>query len=170
MDMNVEEISAHLEIRQAIYRYCRGIDRGEIALVDSAYHPDAVDRHGPWTGAGADFGTHMVNKMDGLPTVGQHHVTNILIEIVENTANVESYVICLLPLKEEAGGGHVLLSGRYLDRFECREGRWKIAERVVIQDVTTKLSLEQWAGVTGYETGKRRELDSSAGHFWDLSG
>ena len=163
--MTMEELTAHFEIRQALFRYCRGIDRGDVALVDSAYHVGSVDRHGPWVGAGLDFGKHMVARMASLPAVGQHHITNILIELNGKSANVESYVLCLLPIGEAEGGGHVMLSGRYLDIFECREGQWKIVERIVVQDVTSRLPLEAWSRVAEYPLGRRGSEDPSATLF-----
>jgi len=34
------------EIRDALFRYCRGIDRGDAAMMRSAYHADAIEHHG----------------------------------------------------------------------------------------------------------------------------
>jgi hypothetical protein len=38
-------LAAEREIRAALARYCRGIDRMEAELVRSVYHPDAHDDH-----------------------------------------------------------------------------------------------------------------------------
>ena len=35
-------------IREAMGRYCRGIDRLDVDLIRSAYHEDAFDDHGPF--------------------------------------------------------------------------------------------------------------------------
>ena len=37
-------------IRDCLYRYCRGIDRADEAILRSAYWPDAHDRHGAYVG------------------------------------------------------------------------------------------------------------------------
>ena len=38
------------DIRDAIYRYARGVDRGDLALIRTAYHADAWDEHGDFAG------------------------------------------------------------------------------------------------------------------------
>jgi hypothetical protein len=42
-------------IREVMARYCRGIDRLDVELIKSAYHPDAFDDHGPFKGLRDDF-------------------------------------------------------------------------------------------------------------------
>ena len=43
---DIEAAVAKLEIREALARYARGIDRQDVELAKSAYHPDATDEHG----------------------------------------------------------------------------------------------------------------------------
>jgi len=160
--MTVEDLMAHTEIQKALYRYCRGVDRGDARLICSAYHEDAIDHHGPWTGTGPEFGPHIVAKMDLLPEAGQHHITNILIELDGESARVESYFLVLQPTMDN---GHFWLSGRYLDLFECRNGAWKIADRTVVQDVSKGTTDKAWPGMSGYPIGGRRQDDPSAGWF-----
>ena len=62
-------------------------------------------------------------------------IGNVLIELHAGMAAVESYFRTIL-------GGHdaqgmpqeTLLAGRYVDRFECRDGEWRIAARTVVYD------------------------------------
>jgi hypothetical protein len=161
--MNLEEIAAHLEIQQVLYRYCRGVDRGDADLVASVYHPDAVDAHGPWSGRGKDFGPYIVKSMDRVPVVGQHHITNVLIELDGNTANVESYFVAMHPEARAEGAGHALVCGRYLDRFEQRDGAWLIADRKVVLDVARALPQQPaWSAAAYFPSGGRREADPVA--------
>ncbi|WP_221890845.1 nuclear transport factor 2 family protein [Microbispora sp. KK1-11] len=37
------EWSDQQEIHEVVLRYCRGVDRLDMDLVRSAYHPDAID-------------------------------------------------------------------------------------------------------------------------------
>ena len=62
-----------------------------------------------------------------------HMLGNILISLEGEKAAVESY---LWSVAVVAGGGtrEVLVCGRYLDRFERRNGEWRIAERMVVHD------------------------------------
>ncbi|HET8747943.1 MAG TPA: nuclear transport factor 2 family protein, partial [Ramlibacter sp.] len=64
---------------------------------------------------------------------GVHQISNILIELQGNCAWVESSFLALqsnaaTPARE------TFLCGRYLDRFERRDGEWRIAERTVVYD------------------------------------
>ena len=161
--MNLDDISAHLEIQQVIYRYCRGVDRGDAALISSVYHPGAIDNHGAWKGEGQAFGDYLVPAMDKVPLVGQHHITNILIEVSGGEAAVESYFVAFHPEDHNGTPRLALVGGRYLDRFERRDGVWLIADRVVVLDVTRTMDrINDWPGAPYFPAGGRRENDLSA--------
>lgn len=159
--MTLEDIAAHLEIRQALYRYCRGVDRGEAEAISTVYHPDAHDSHGCWQGLGRDFAAYLVPAMDAAPLIGQHHITNVLIDLQGDAADVESYFIAFHPQAEEST--HALVCGRYLDRFERRGGVWAIAGRQVVVDVSRQLDPGRpWPGAAFLPKGGRREADPSS--------
>ena len=123
--MSPEDAAAHIEIQQVLFRYCRGVDRGDRAVIASVYHDDANDDHGTWKGRGKDFGEYLVPAMDGSPLSSQHHITNSLIEVDGETAQAESYFIAFHPLTGEDGRPfHAFVCGRYLDRFALRGGVW----------------------------------------------
>jgi hypothetical protein len=160
--MNLEDVAAHLEIQQVLFRYCRGVDRGDAELISSVYHPDAVDTHGPWTGLGKEFATYLVPNMDQVPLIGQHHITNVLIELEGDKAAVESYFVAFHPEATDAGPAHALVCGRYLDRFERRDTGWRIADRKVVIDVSRALDrVPDWRGAGYFLAGGRREIDPS---------
>lgn len=124
-----EELSAHIEITQVLYRYCRGVDRGDRELIRSVYHPDATDDHGSWSGLGVDFADHVVDSMDGATLTSQHQISNPLIEVDGDVASCESYFLAFHPSRNASGDEKlVVAAGRYLDRFECRAGEWRIAD------------------------------------------
>jgi hypothetical protein len=39
-----------------------------------------------------------------------------------------------------------VFAGRYLDRFERRDGHWKISHRRALRDVDTLVDRRRWAG------------------------
>lgn len=124
------------EIRDVIVRYARGVDRGDAELITSCYHPDAIDDHGgvELTGieAGPRFGGN--RKLSASGQAGQHFVGNISIEVEGDTAYTESYTVSYL-IVDRDGDTYTRFRGlRYLDRFEKRDGAWKIAYRVVVDD------------------------------------
>lgn len=119
-------------IRDALYRYARGIDRADEAALRSAYWPDATDRHGAYSGPAAGFIDQALPRLRAGGR-GVHQITNVLIELLGDQAAVES---CFFALQTTAAAPAqaTLLCGRYLDRFERRGGEWRIAERTVVYD------------------------------------
>jgi len=119
-------------IRDCLYRYCRGIDRADEAALRSAYWEDATDCHGAWNGSAAGFIAQALQRLrqDGRRV---HQVANILIELQGDVAAVESY---FMALQAPAGRSarETFLCGRYVDRFERRQGEWRIAARTVVYD------------------------------------
>lgn len=119
-------------IRDGLYRYCRGIDRADEEALRSAYWPDAQDCHGAYRGSAAGFIEQALPRLRSGGR-GVHQISNILIELLGDSAAVESNFLALqsnaaTPERE------TFLCGRYLDRFEKRAGEWRIADRIVVYD------------------------------------
>lgn len=166
MHVTEQELAAHIEIQQVLYRYCRGIDRGDRDLIASLYHEEALDNHGGFHGSGAEFAAWIVDLMDQNSIVGQHHITNVLIQLDGECAHVESYFFAYHPDVTQDGKaeGLALVGGRYLDRFERRQGCWKIGDRRVVLDFTRPAEpCEAWSGASSFTRGARREADLSHG-------
>ena len=135
--MNLDQIAAHLEIQQVIYRYCRGVDRGDAEIIRSVYHEGALDHHGEFHGPGSEFADRVAAGVQTNRSSGTHNITNILIELDGDVAAVESYFIAYHPFPTDDGGETLaIFAGRYLDRFERRDRRWLIADRKVVMDWT----------------------------------
>jgi hypothetical protein len=168
-EVDLHAISDRLEIHEVLMRYCRGVDRGDPELLRSVYHEGAVDQHGPFqfTNAQTEFANLTVPRLDAMRGVAQHHITNFLIELDGDAADVESYFLSFQPTKS-ADGSEVLgfIGGRYLDRFERREGRWAIAKRSVIIDWSrAELQGEEWEAAKDFPPPGRREADPSHALF-----
>src|SRR5579863_8399880 len=52
---SMEELLDRQAIRDVVYRYCRGIDRLDMKLVRSCYHPDGIDHHTGFDGKRDDY-------------------------------------------------------------------------------------------------------------------
>lgn len=169
--LSVEQLVARAEIHDVLMRYCRAVDRGDIDLLRSVYHDDATDEHGSFHGLGIDFAPRIVEIMDAVPLVGQHHITNILTRLTGETADVESYFLAFQPYKSTSGHAFLgVIGGRYLDQFAHRSGRWAIAARKVVIDWSrAELAGAQWPGAAAYFAGGRRESDPAATLFADRS-
>jgi SnoaL-like domain len=111
-------------------RYCRGVDRADEDLINSAFHADAIDDHGtprPATKLARGVATGRQRQL-------MHFTGNVLIELDGDTAFVESYFISFSPHDEDGVTSTRTRAGRYLDRFERRDGEWKIAYRRVVDE------------------------------------
>ena len=127
----IERLLARQEIADVIYRYARGIDRLDFAQVRDCYHPDAYDDHGSMKGSVEEFIAAAASFLARW-TVTQHFMGNMLIEVDGEQARAETYAVAYHRREDAAGNGKDDVMGiRYVDRFECRAGVWKIAHRVV---------------------------------------
>jgi hypothetical protein len=126
----LRELLDRQQIRDCIYRAMRGIDRQDKDLMLSAYHDDAFDNHGAYAGHPSGMFDWAISFIRDRGRVSQHAVTNHLVDIDENVAHAETYFTYYLVHRDDADadfGG-----GRYVDRFERRQGQWRIAERATI--------------------------------------
>ena len=132
----LEPASPHEQIRQAALRYCQGVDRLDLELMASAYHADATDDHGVYVGPARGLCERVVQSHRRY-TSTMHCVLNHAIELVDDThATGEVYNVTYLV---RVDGDERQLNtwwGRYLDRYECRDGRWAIAHRVCVHEWT----------------------------------
>jgi len=121
------------EILDCIARHARGHDRHDVELLSAAYHPDGVDEHGYAINPGPQY-AQWANAIHAAgSSLHTHNITTQLCEIDGDVAHCESYVlVCLLDNSETSAR---LISGRYIDRLERRDGAWKIALRRTTVDV-----------------------------------
>ncbi|OHV30445.1 MULTISPECIES: nuclear transport factor 2 family protein [Pseudofrankia] len=132
----IQQLLDKQAIREAIMRYCRGVDRADPDLISSAYHPDAVDDHGRQRYTGATVGRGIADLARSWK-VSAHHVTNQLITLHgDETAGCETYFMAWQSMETDGEERLLLALGRYVDRFERRDGEWKIANRLVIVELT----------------------------------
>jgi ketosteroid isomerase-like protein len=152
----LERTADTLEIRDALTRYCRGFERCDLDLAASAYHEDATEVHGPFKGKAREFLAGMLPVLRGYE-VSVRHITNLLVEFDGDTALSEAWFIAIL----REGGSTVddSGSGRYLDRWERRNGEWRIAARLAVMDWWARVPRSALAFPAGHEAvlkwGKR---------------
>jgi hypothetical protein len=130
---DVRYLKDRADILDCMNRYTRGADRLDRELLLSAYHPDATDDRGAFTGGPEARVDWLLAFLRTLAHTS-HHISNFTFEIDGDVAHCESYVITtLLP----EGSETVTIGGaRYIDRFERRAGEWRIAHREAVMDFT----------------------------------
>ena len=162
LERRVQELLDKEEIRQMMYSYARGTDRCDADLIRAAYHEDAWDDHGSFRGnREAVVDAIAPNSSGALDSM--HHIGNILIELDGDAANVESYFMAC-QVREKDGRTYTRLrAGRYVDRFERRDGRWRIARRRVVDDWSRLDEVVEWPAEVGAECkhGTRSAADPS---------
>jgi ketosteroid isomerase-like protein len=121
------------EILDCLHRYTRGVDRHDRELMLSAYWPDAYDEHGVAEGDAADFVDWAIGWHGEFQTRHQHIITNHTVELDGDTAHAETYYSFW---GENRQGPPTLAFGRYIDRLEKRNGEWRIAHRVCVNEKT----------------------------------
>ena len=116
-------------LHELVVRYCRAVDRADLELLLSCYHDDAIDDHGTFCGPPAEVFPPVLDRLRREPAT-QHALTNESFEIDGDVAYGETYneMRTTGPDGTMVHGG----SGRYLDRFERRDGTWRIARRTSI--------------------------------------
>ncbi|HEV2430313.1 MAG TPA: nuclear transport factor 2 family protein [Burkholderiales bacterium] len=124
----LEELEARTAIEDCLKRFARAVDRQDWALARTLYHDDAFDDHGFFKGPPDAFLAHIA-KMHEVQEHSMHFNTNVLIEFESRErAFVETYVLVLQRFADR----RVTASARYLDRFERRNGEWRVAHRTLV--------------------------------------
>jgi ketosteroid isomerase-like protein len=147
-------------IHDVIVRYCRGVDRSDPDLVLAAFHDDAIDNHfGVVLPFREAIGTLKAARSGAPPskTKSMHNICNVLIELDGDVARCETYVTVVVRIPHEGKEIDWTHAGRYVDRFERRDGEWRIAYRTVVYD------LERFDEVVPPPTGltQARYLDNA---------
>lgn len=123
-------------IADVIARYCRGVDRLDLDLVRTCYHDDGVDHHTGFSGGADDYVAWLdvvLRRFDGT----MHLIGTQLIEVDGDRARSESYGNAHHWAEPYEDAGLNFTSGfRYVDRFERRDGQWRIAERWAVREWT----------------------------------
>jgi hypothetical protein len=160
-----EEMADREAIRDCLYRYCRGIDRMDAAVLASAYWPGAMDHHTGFTGTVEQFVEWALPRLAAMEQ-NMHMIGNILIRLDGDRAKVETYLWSVSVLPGE-NPRQVMVCGRYLDRFEKRNDEWRIAERLVVHDwFEEKAATADWSigpfGMADLLRGASNPADASA--------
>ena len=133
MTNGIEDLIARQRFYDLIVTYARAADRGDEALMASVFHPDAEIVTGIIDGKAADYSRGMVRAIRENYSTMFHSLSNTYFEIDGDRAFGEAYVFAMA-LSKGVEPLETLAGGRYLDRFEKREGIWKIAHRTYVAD------------------------------------
>jgi hypothetical protein len=131
----LQELLDRQDILDCVHRYCRGVDRFDRELLLSVYHPDAIDDHGLFVGGREAFVDWAFGYHSLYQNLTHHIVTNHTCELDGDVAHAETYWMFSGENRDPQSGAaapSTLHFGRYIDRFERRNGKWAIAARACV--------------------------------------
>lgn len=159
MQMAVRELLDRQAILECLDRYSRGLDRKDLDMIRSAYHSDATDHHGAY--GEYDPETLIADWLirDADRTFSHHLLLNTSIDLDGNEAHTETYFQILVGLKPKPLHDSVLVvsGGRYIDRFERRDGEWRIARRVLVAEFSASMDLVESSGLLEWARRSRQD-------------
>jgi SnoaL-like protein len=133
-DTGLQEMVDEFHLRKLVHTYCRAVDRGDLAQLQNLYHHDALDAHGGFSAGSADDFLNQLAASRPYVRSMQHHITTVNFAISGDTAEGEIYTIATHTLAAGGGDVDVVVGGRYLDKYEKRDGAWKFVERAIVTD------------------------------------
>ena len=142
--LTVNDLLARAEIADVLQRYARAIDRVDLERVAACYHPDAWDDHNFFKGPVADYVNWLGERLRRHAAT-THFFGEPLIRLASaDVAQADTYCTVHQLSQPDASGRRTMTVGglRYLDRFERRDGEWRIANRKVVFDWRYVLPLE----------------------------
>lgn len=134
MEPALQEMLDEHALTKLVHAYCRAVDRGDIDALRDLYHHDAVDAHGAFsTGSVEGFFEQLTASRPYLRAM-QHHITTVNFAVEGNSAEGEIYNIAVHTLAGKERDVDLVIGGRYLDKYEKRDGTWKLLERTIVTD------------------------------------
>lgn len=128
-DPEVQALLDKQAIAEVLARYCRAVDRGDVEGVRACYHPDATEDHGGTFAGTASAYVDLIAPRLAAPGLMTHALSNVLIELAGDRALVEAYITTFVRMKKDGERFDTLTLARTIDRFERRDGAWRIAAR-----------------------------------------
>jgi hypothetical protein len=156
MDSSLQQLVAHQEINDVLMRYARAIDRVDMDLLRTCYHPGARGDHGPFKGTVEEFVPWVRGLLDQFDSTMQM-LGNVLIEFDGDVANAETYCVAYHRLRGKAVD--MVLGLRYVDQFERRQDIWRIADRAVVFEWGRTDGVNAFEFTPEYLLGKRDSSD-----------
>jgi hypothetical protein len=155
-DAEIQEMWDRQKCSEVLSKYCRALDRADLALMKSVYWEDAIDVHGVFEGNAHEFSEFIITEIKNWFEIATHYICNVHMEYHGNEMYSEAYLISycqvagtrekvetvfgptyLSQLGDKIGEEHkqaFFMGGRYLDKLEKRDGEWRIARREVVMD------------------------------------
>ncbi|NML90648.1 nuclear transport factor 2 family protein [Sphingobium sp. TB-6] len=135
MTDRIQEMLDRSDLLELVNRYARGLDRCDVDQLKAVFFDDATVNMISFSGSAHAFAETTPAALRVHAVTTSHLTSNCLFEIAGDRATGESYLISISVMKDGDASKPAIHVGRYLDRFERRNGEWKIACRTIIIDL-----------------------------------
>jgi hypothetical protein len=129
----LQDVIAKQAIFELSCRYMRAQDRLEPDLHLSVFWEDAICDYGFFRGTPAEF-VAFAQKLLKEHIANHHMIGQALIEVEGDVAFGEVYFQAFHRILQEGAEVDLFMAGRYVDRYEKRQGAWRIAHRAELID------------------------------------
>lgn len=163
MDDRLQEMLDHYEITKTLKAYCHGCDRCDEPRMRGVYLDDSWDEHGLIEATGPDFARFMTAKMLSQTSSVFHLLGQSQIKVDGDEAGAETYFIAVSRDRDDDDGAMLRqLGGRFVDRLQRVEGRWRIKRRTVVRDWSIcHPAVHEWETTLAMTPGRRSDEDPS---------
>lgn len=146
-------------ITDLIFRYCRSVDRLDVALGHSVWHESGYADYGKdvYQGDGRGVIDHICAQHRHT-LHHSHQVSNIILNLNGDRAGSESYVTANLRMKRGDALVQMSVWGRYVDSWSRRDGRWGLERRIAIRDFD---EIREVKAMYEHDVGRRDLSDPS---------
>jgi disulfide oxidoreductase YuzD len=160
----VKEMLDEREIRAALHRYTRGLDRLDANLAKSAFTSDAVAAYGIFDGSAGDLIDWLMSRLGEKYSATQHVLHNIRVSVRGQEASAESYVTAIHSVESANLPSLWIVGCRYVDDLvrQADAVSWRIRRRRVLQDWYLQSdSLQPSTNMDVFTHGRRDRSDDS---------
>lgn len=126
----IAELLDKQAITEALGAYARAMDRIDLDLARSVFHPEGTADYGEmFTGTGYEFADY-IGQAHPLFEMTDHRIGAVTISLDGDRAGSETYAFVTLRSRHDDGSlSDMVIHGRYVDRWERRDGAWRILHR-----------------------------------------
>jgi hypothetical protein len=141
----LRDLMSRAEIYDLLCDYMHGQDRLDPALHRSVFHDDATTDYGAYVG-GPDGFVAFAQGILKDHLANHHMIGQAKIEVEGGVAFGEVYFQAHHRIVERGEEQDLFVAGRYVDRYERRNSKWKIAHRSELVDwVRLEPAADSWA-------------------------
>jgi hypothetical protein len=130
---DVDALLAKEDIRTLSRQYMRGLDRLDPDLLRSVFFDDAQVDYGFYRGSAQEFVPFAMRALRD-HHANHHFIGQMSVDLEGDVAFGEIYFQAFHRIVEAGAEKDLFIAGRYVDRYERRDGIWKIAFRAEVND------------------------------------